>query len=97
MSTLELYDPWADVSERYPAVVVERCALYPLLGAWVPSERVILVDESIPPARQDLALAHEIAHMDLGHRSGAGEWQETEADRLAARRMMLSTNAEARS
>lgn len=85
------YSPWADAAERHPGVHIERCDIAPAKGAWVPSERVILIDVSLDGDERRGVLAHELAHIDLEHRP-VGGWfgrrMEREADVLAARRLL---------
>jgi Zn-dependent peptidase ImmA (M78 family) len=86
------YDPWWDAAERYPAVHIEWHRIAPAHAVWVPSEGVILVDESISQAERRCALAHELAHLDVDDVATELCWfsvrQETNADRLAARRLV---------
>jgi len=85
------YSPWRDAGERHPDVHIARCDIAPVRGAWVPDERVILLDSGLDVAGRRCALAHELAHIDLGHEP-AGGWlgqrQEREADDLAATRLL---------
>lgn len=87
------YSPWADASRRHPSVHIDWCdEMAPALGAWVPTERVILLRRDVPRALRDMALAHEVAHVDLEHRPSGFRWfdrrQECEASRLARARML---------
>lgn len=85
------YSPWADAAERHPGIHIERCDIAPSKGAWVPSERVILLDVALDQDERRSVLAHEVAHVDLEHEP-AGGWfgrrMEREADILAARRLL---------
>ena len=64
----------------------------PFRGAWVATERVILLDRGLQRAERNTVLAHEIAHVDLGHVMTGRRWfdrrQERDADRLAATRLV---------
>lgn len=86
------YCPWSDLGERYPGVHVAAHAIAPARAAWLPDERVILLDRGLSITEGRCTLAHEIAHMDLGHYpTGVGHFdrrQEREADGLAARRLL---------
>lgn len=57
----------------------------------MPSERVILLDKTLDRAQRRAVLAHELAHVDLGH-DDVGGWFgrrfERDADRLAATRLL---------
>jgi Zn-dependent peptidase ImmA (M78 family) len=86
------YNPWLDAHQRYPEIHIEWHDIAPTRAAWVPSERIILVDESITKAERRCALAHELAHIDTGDLATELCWygarQETGADKLAARRLI---------
>lgn len=86
------YNPWRDASERHPDLYIATCRLAPCRGAWVPSERVVLIDELLDPVERDATLAHEVAHVDLEHRPTGNRWfdrrAEREADSLAAERLI---------
>lgn len=86
------YDPWRDAAERYPAVHIEWHPIAPAHAAWVSDEGVILVDDSIDDVERRFALAHEIAHIDVGDHATGLCWfrnrQESAADRVAARRLI---------
>lgn len=86
------YNPWLDAAQRYPHVHIEWHPIAPMHALWAPGSNVILVDESISKATRRVALAHELAHMDVGDRPTEQCWfaarQETAADKLAARRLV---------
>lgn len=86
------YDPWRDAAERHPDVVIRRTDCLPAFGAWIEAARVILVEQSLERPARNSVLAHEVAHLDLGHRMTGDGWfdrrQERQADRLAARRLV---------
>jgi Zn-dependent peptidase ImmA (M78 family) len=86
------YSPWRDAAARHPDVHIARVDLHPACGAWVASEGVILLSDRMDRAERNTTLAHEIAHIDLGHRSTGRRWfdqrQERDADRLAATRLV---------
>lgn len=86
------YNPWRDLRDRYPDVHVELHAIAPAHAFWATGLGVILVDRDIDVAERRCALAHEIAHMDIGDRPTEDCWvsgrQETAADKLAARRLI---------
>lgn len=86
------YSPWDDARDRHPDVHIGRVDLRPARGAWVASERVILLDKRLVRAERNTVLAHEIAHVDLGHVMTGRKWfdrrQERQADALAADRLV---------
>lgn len=61
------------------------------------SERMILIDRDLHQTWRRATLAHEIAHIDLGHRTRPlGKYAgraEREADHLAAHRLLSSVAA----
>lgn len=88
------YSPWRDAATRHPHVLIERCDIAPVRGAWVHEVSVILIDRSLDRAGRNSTLAHELAHIDLCHHEHAppSRWfaarLENEADDLAARRLL---------
>ena len=87
-----MYCPWSDIGERMPGVHVALRDISPARAAWLPSHSVVLLDRSLTRREGRSTLAHEIAHIDLGHvPTGLARFdvrQEREADRLAARRLI---------
>jgi len=73
-------------------VHIERTDCRPARGAWIASERVILLDQALARAERNTVLAHEIAHVDLDHVMTGRRWfdrrQERDADTLAAERLV---------
>lgn len=71
---------------------IERTDCRPARGAWIASERVILLDQALARAERNTVLAHEIAHVDLDHVMTGRRWfdrrQERDADTLAAERLV---------
>src|SRR4051812_19181877 len=57
-------------------------------GAWVPDFDVVLIDQALDRAGRRCTLAHELAHIDLGHGRAGHKRDEGAADQLAARRLM---------
>lgn len=86
------YSPWSDARDRHPDVHIERTDCRPARGAWIASERVILLDRRLARAERNTVLAHEIAHVDLEHVMTGRKWfdrrQERQADALAAERLV---------
>lgn len=89
---MNAYCPWGDVGERYPSVLVAVRDISPARGAWCADAQVLFVDASLSRRERRSVLAHEIAHMDLGHEHREFPWfngrQEREADVLASRRLI---------
>ena len=90
------YSPWSDAERRHPDVHIERTDCRPAKGAWVASQRVILIERSLVRAERNSVLAHEIAHIDLEHVMTGRKWfdrrQERDADTLAAMRLVTVTD-----
>lgn len=86
------YDPWRDVAERHPDVVIKRTDCLPARGAWIEAAGVILLEVTLDRPNRNGVLAHEVAHLDLGHSRSGIPWfdrrQEYDADRLAAARLL---------
>lgn len=87
------YSPWRDAAERHPDIHIQRCSVPLADAAWIPEHRVILIEASLDRAARKAVLAHELAHIDLGHQhADSGDWKawkiEVAADKLAARRLL---------
>lgn len=95
MPDSETYDPWQHVG-RHPDVLVAFDQLEHAQAYWEPEERVILIDSRLGQVARRCALAHELAHVDLGDEGcGTGpdaerleRRQERQADSLAAHRLI---------
>lgn len=75
------YDPW-EHADRLGLQVVVR----PLRTAqelWLPEYYTLCVNSNLRPAHQRNALAHGVAHAELGHEDDRPK-HERQADRLAA-------------
>lgn len=87
-----MYDPGRDLATRYPGWVWRRDDLQGIPEVLCRRRRVILTDAASTGAATRCNLAHAIAHLDLEHADvldGPLEArQESEADQLAARRMI---------
>ena len=86
------YNPWRDVGDRHPDVIILRTDCHPARGAWVSDAQVILLERTLDRAERNTVLAHEIAHVDLAHSMTGRKWfdgrQERQADALAADRLV---------
>lgn len=86
------YNPWQDAAQRYPHVHIEWADVAPAHAVWAPTEDVVLIGRHLTKAERRFALAHELAHMDVGDRAADACWfatrQETAADKLATRRLI---------
>lgn len=88
------YSPWRDLETRHPSITVGRAGIKPTRGAWVQEVNVIVLDHDLDRVTCNATLAHEVAHIDLGHHDhqAPGRWfadrWEREADNLAAVRLL---------
>ena len=90
------YNPWAHLATQKD-ITFGVTRLPAGLGWWIPSERAIVLDDRLTRVGRRVVLAHELAHVDLGHAEMAwfgvktddlGRLLESQADRLAARRLI---------
>lgn len=84
------YHPGTDAAVRFPDWVVRHRDLQGIPEVLCRRRKVILVERALPVAERRCALAHALAHLDLGHTTD-GMWaprEELAADRLAARRLI---------
>lgn len=97
-----IYDPWCDLRDRtHLTLAITRL---PIGDAWyladVPG---IALDDRLTRVERRCVLAHELAHIDLGHMDQAATglcWdlgtsriarrRELDADKVAARRLILT-------
>ena len=87
----EPYDPGADAARRFPDWVIRRRQIAPIPEVMCVRRKVILLDDAADKATRRCALAHALAHLDLGHTPDSGRQgrrYELEADRLAAERLI---------
>ena len=86
------YNPWVQVGQRPDIEVSCRADLQGAEGAWVPSERVILLSGTLGWRARRSVLAHELVHLELGHQPSCLPWfarrQERDAINTAARRLV---------
>jgi hypothetical protein len=89
---MTIYDPGADMAVRYPDWVVRSAPLGAVPELLCRTRRVILLDDRLRGAERRCALAHAVAHLDLGHWLAmdrrAETLEEQAADDLAAERLM---------
>jgi hypothetical protein len=89
---MKVYDPGADMAERYPGWVVRSAPLGAVPELLCRRRRVVLLDDRLRGADRRCALAHAVAHLDLGHwltmDRRAETLEEQAADDLAAFRLM---------
>lgn len=79
------------MAARYPDWVVRHKRIAPIPEVLCVRRKVVLVDTEAHRSARRCALAHAVAHIDLGHvpESGrAGRRYEDHADQLAARRLI---------
>ena len=87
----EHYDPGADAAHRFSDWVVRHRRIAPISEVLCLNRRVILIERDATPAQRRSALAHALAHLDLGHVPGSGRVErrhERAADALAASRLI---------
>lgn len=63
-------------------------------GAWLPHQRRISLRNGMTDTETRCTLAHELAHMWLGHPTGTTTAQEQQADRFAAKLLVSRTEYE---
>lgn len=71
--------------------MVRHRSIAPISEVLCLNRRVILIERDASPAQRRSALAHALAHLDLGHVPGAGRAErrhEAAADALAASRLI---------
>jgi hypothetical protein len=79
------------MAERYPGWVVRHRRIAPIPEVLCVRRRVILLDTEADRAARRCALAHAVAHIDLGHTPESGKTgrrYEAAADQLAACRLI---------
>jgi Zn-dependent peptidase ImmA (M78 family) len=86
------YHPYRELAAR-PHLTLGLCPLPAGQDArWYPASQTILLGTHLGQSSRRSALAHELAHVDLGHCGLDGSQdaakQEREADDLAARRLI---------
>lgn len=84
--TVSRYDPWEHAEQM--GVNVHFYPLRSVLGAWVPSERTILIRPGMAPFMERAILAHECAHAERDDPAGHHPGNEAKANLAAARRLI---------
>jgi Zn-dependent peptidase ImmA (M78 family) len=85
------YSPWEDLGRREVAL---RFDVLPedQDGLWLPDLALIVLDRRLTQTERRCSLAHELVHHELGHvecgHAGLAEIQESQADAMAARRLV---------
>lgn len=87
MSTRHPWNPWRTLraigDHETPGGIVYGTRPLPSGNAWwVPSQRIILMRPGLKQVQRRCALAHELAHVELGH---SGQCEYGDADRQGAR------------
>ncbi|TDT31141.1 uncharacterized protein DUF955 [Naumannella halotolerans] len=84
------YDPGRDAAERYPDWVIRHRPLGGIPEVLCRRRKVILIDRAQGWPAKRSALAHALAHLDLGHTGhhALDDLNEHEAELLAARRLI---------
>lgn len=91
LGSADWYEPGPDAARRYADWVIRRRPIDPIPEVLCRRRKVILLDSGLSLAEKRCALAHAIAHLDLGHVPGSGRdsrRNERQADELAAQRLM---------
>lgn len=92
---MRTYSPWKHLASM-PAVLIDYVDLPSGHAWWSPAHQVILMARGLTSSQRRCALAHELAHIDLGH-VGVDDYPDADrqdgrlhadADRLAARRLI---------
>lgn len=79
------------MAARYPDWVVQWGRIAPIPEVLCIRRHVVLVDRGVDRATRRCALAHAVAHIDLGHHPATdrqGRRYELDADQLAASRLI---------
>lgn len=89
-----MFDPHADLADRYPHIRVARCRIDGgARSAYLPGRDLILVSDQLDPASEASSLTHEGVHLDRGDRCGPvctvlDAKRENAVDRAAAIRQI---------
>lgn len=85
----EAYDPGAELSAKWPGWKVSPRPLEGIPEVWSVRRKTVLLDEGWYGRDPDMALAHVLAHLDLGHhlRMPLAARDEADADGLAMLRL----------
>ena len=90
------YSPWRQLRGMPDVILGFRDDLLSGRAWWSPAHQVILMAKGLTQRARRTALAHELAHIDLGH-AGCHDYPDadrqdqrihSEADQLAARRLI---------
>lgn len=83
-----MYHPWRDLRRLGERVVLVWERLEPGVLAETDGRGVIWMDPAQRQAKRRCTLAHELAHIELGHTDGCTPREDRAADDLAARRLI---------
>lgn len=80
-----MYDPYSDAEQR--GIRVMHHPIRSANGLWLPDHNLIVIKSGMRAVHDRSALAHELAHAELGHRDDRPK-HEIQADQLAARKLI---------
>ena len=83
-----MHHPWRELRERGDGVVVHYTSFNDGRVAATDGSNAIWLDRSLQQTARRCAIAHEQAHIDLGHTSCADEKDESAACRMAAQKLI---------
>ena len=82
-----MFDPWQELNAR-PEVTLEWRSLPAEFYALTDGLSRIWMDPHQSQTERRCTIAHELAHIDLGHLNGCTSGEESAASQLAARRLI---------
>ena len=91
-----MYCPWADAESLAPDVVVVEGDIAPARGALARDLGVIILASGMSRVEGRCVLAHELAHVRLGHRACGVDWLDGRCEReavFAAARALISVES----
>lgn len=86
---LDIHDPCLELASRWPGWQINPRQLDGIPEVWSASRRMVLIDQGWYDRDPALAMAHALAHLDLGHhlRMPLSAQDEADADGLAMVRL----------
>lgn len=87
-SVAGVWQPWRTLSEEHPDVVVRYVGWLPALVLGATDGRSIWLARGLLQAEERCTLAHELIHIERGHRGCQPPRVEADVEREAARRLI---------